>query len=90
VNWDNATPPYFFDSTTAVAGGFDRVGYCLELRTASGLTSWVWTSFQPQISQPALLGLPTQPLHVFREKVSDLTIDSNVASVVKGRGRVGI
>lgn len=80
ADWRDATPPYAFEDTEAIAGGFDRIGYCLELTTEAG-TRWVWTSLEALGDDPADLGLPTRMEQSRHQFVDDLTIASNVAGV---------
>ncbi|HVK22905.1 MAG TPA: RICIN domain-containing protein [Actinokineospora sp.] len=87
ANWLGTDPAYSYEDLAPVSGGFDRVGYCLELTTAAGATSWVWTSFAAADS--TLLGMPTRTGQVFRGDVSALTVASNVAGVTAGSGRSG-
>lgn len=79
ADWKETTPPYAFDETAAVAD-FDRIGYCLELTTATG-THWVWTSLEALGDDPAELGLPTRMEQARHQFVDDLTVTSNVAGV---------
>ncbi|WP_436500417.1 RICIN domain-containing protein [Actinokineospora sp. HUAS TT18] len=88
ANWLDVNPPYSYEGLGPVAGGFDRVGYCLELVTTAG-TNWVWTAFAPQSGDQALLGLPTRRAQAFRGPVTELTVASNVGGVVTGSGRTG-
>lgn len=84
ANWLDQTPPYSFDDTAKVAGGFDRVGYCLELDG-----QWVWTGMEPFTADPSRLGLPTRPGQITRQRVDDLEVRSNVAGVATGSGLTG-
>lgn len=81
-------PGYRFVNTLAVASGFDRVGYCLDLKSASA-QQWVWSSMEPFTTDANKLGLPTMPDQVIRQRVDDLTVDSNVAGVVTSSGQTG-
>jgi Carbohydrate esterase, sialic acid-specific acetylesterase len=80
ANWLGTTPPYAFDDTAAVADGFDRVGYCLELVGPDG-PAWVWTSMAALDSGTDSLGLPTMPGEVWQRFVDDLTVRSNQTAV---------
>lgn len=84
ANWLDQTPPYSFDDTAKVAGGFDRVGYCLELDG-----QWVWTAMEPFTADASRLGLPTRPGQITRQRVDDLEVRSNVAGVTTGSGLTG-
>jgi hypothetical protein len=88
ANWQDTTPPYTFDETAAVAGGFDRVGYCLELTTEVG-TTWVWTSMEALSGNPDDVGLPTRMEQSRHQFVDDLTVASNVPGVQEVDGGSG-
>ncbi|MGW4800353.1 hypothetical protein ACWEPC_48850, partial [Nonomuraea sp. NPDC004297] len=88
ANWRDTTPPYALDDTAAVAGGFDRVGYCLELTTDAG-TSWVWTSMEALSGDPGDVGLPTRMEQARHQFVDDLTVASNVPGVQRLDGGSG-
>lgn len=88
ANWRDTTPPYAFDDTAGLTGGFDRVGYCLELATDAG-TTWVWTSSEALGDDPAGLGLPTYMEQARHQFVDDLTVVSNVPGVRRLDGGSG-
>ncbi|MEO3927611.1 sialate O-acetylesterase [Micromonosporaceae bacterium B7E4] len=88
ANWRDTTPPYTFDETATVAGGFDRVGYCLELTTEAG-TTWVWTSMEALSGNPDDVGLPTRMEQSRHQFVDDLTVASNVPGVPEIDGGSG-
>ncbi|MEU4773121.1 sialate O-acetylesterase [Micromonospora sp. NPDC023644] len=88
VNWANRDPAYAFDRTAGVAGGFDRVGYCLELTGPAG-RQWVWTAMAPFTTDARRLGLPTRGGQIVRQRVSDLEIASNVEGLTTGTGLPG-
>lgn len=88
ANWRDTTPPYAFDETAEVAGGFDRIGYCLELTTEAG-TSWVWTSMEALSANADDVGLPTQMEQSRHQFVDDLTVASNVPGVQEVDGGSG-
>ncbi|WP_327086134.1 sialate O-acetylesterase [Nonomuraea sp. NBC_01738] len=88
ANWRNQAVPYTFDRTAEVAGGFDRVGYCLELTGPTG-TQWVWTSMLPFTTDATRLGLPTADGQIVRQRVGGLEVASNVEGVSTGEGLTG-
>ncbi len=88
ANWRGTTPPYEFDDTASVADGFDRVGYCMELTTATGST-WVWTSMAALSADTADLGLPTRAGQVWQRYADDLTVTSNQPAVPDVSGGAG-
>ncbi|MFE9654422.1 sialate O-acetylesterase [Micromonospora sp. NPDC006431] len=88
ASWLNQTPPYTFDRTDAVAAGFDRVGYCLELDGVTG-PQWVWTAMEPFTADAHRLGLPTRTGEITRQRVNDLDVASNVPGVTTGTGLAG-
>ncbi|MDW5328824.1 sialate O-acetylesterase [Plantactinospora sp. KLBMP9567] len=88
ANWRDTTPPYTFDETATVAGGFDRIGYCLELSTEAG-TTWVWTSMEALSGNPDDVGLPTRMEQSRHQFVDDLTVASNVPGVPEVDGGSG-
>ncbi|MGW0435469.1 sialate O-acetylesterase [Micromonospora sp. NPDC003197] len=81
-------PAYAFDRTALLAGGFDRVGYCLEL-TGPGGAQWVWTAMEPFTADARRLGLPTRDDQVVRQRVTDLEVASNVKGLTVGTGLQG-
>lgn len=88
ADWLNQPVPYDFDRTAEVAGGFDRVGYCLELDGPEG-PRWVWTSMEPFTDDATRLGLPTMTGQVVRQRVDDLDVRTNVPGVNVGGGQTG-
>ena len=88
ASWFGQTPAYSYDDTAAVAGGFDRIGYCLETASDVG-QRWVWSAMEPFTSDASRLGLPTRAGQVVRQRVDDLTVASNVPSVRTGAGQTG-
>jgi carbohydrate esterase-like sialic acid-specific acetylesterase len=88
ANWLNQTPPYDLDRTAEVAGGFDRVGYCVELDGPNG-PQWVWTAMEPHTSDVSRIGMPTRFGQITRQRVGDVEVRSNVAGVTTGTGLTG-
>ncbi|MGN9803959.1 sialate O-acetylesterase [Micromonospora sp. L32] len=88
ANWRNRTPQYAFDRTGAVAGGFDRVGYCLELNGPAG-PQWVWTAMTAFTTDVHRLGPPTRAGQIVRQRVNDLEVASNVEGLTSGTGLAG-
>jgi hypothetical protein len=88
ASWIDQQAPYSFYDTSAIDGGFDRVGYCLELDGAAG-QRWVWTAMEPFSADAAEIGLPTMAGQVFRQRVDDLEVASNVPGVVEGSQQHG-
>ncbi|WP_433007181.1 sialate O-acetylesterase [Kribbella sp. CA-294648] len=88
ANWLNKTPPYTLNNTAAIGSDFDRVGYCLELNGPKGV-QWVWTAMAPFTTDAKRLGLQTFAGQIFRQRVSDLEVSSNVAGVTNGTGQTG-
>ncbi|WP_084734990.1 sialate O-acetylesterase [Actinophytocola xinjiangensis] len=87
-DWLNQPVPYDFDRTAEVAGGFDRVGYCLELDGPEG-PKWVWTSMEAFTDDATRLGLPTMSGQIVRQRVDDLDVRTNVPGVNVGGGQTG-
>lgn len=83
---DTTPVPYAVNNSATVApGGFDRVGYYLELTHASG-TEWVFTSMDAFTTAVGQTGLPhgvDNPV-TFQRSVSNLAVSSNVAGVKTG------
>ncbi|MFE2750156.1 sialate O-acetylesterase [Streptomyces scopuliridis] len=77
-----------FDNSSAVVGGFDRVGYCLELDGPSG-PQWVWTAMPSFTKDTRQLLPPTKSGHIVRQRVHDLNTASNVAGVPTATGGTG-
>ncbi|MEV8373900.1 sialate O-acetylesterase [Kribbella sp. NPDC056861] len=84
----NQTPPYSLDRTAEIGANFDRVGYCVELNGPDG-PQWVWTAMEPFSNDARRIGLPTRPGELVRQRVGDLDVKSNVASVTSGTGQTG-
>ena len=81
-------PAYAFDRADLVAGGFDRIGYCLELTGPAG-PQWVWAAMEPFTTDARRLGLPTRDGQIVRQRVNDLDVASNVSGVTGGTGLRG-
>ncbi|MEU8260770.1 sialate O-acetylesterase [Micromonospora sp. NPDC048999] len=87
-NWQAQAPAYAFDDTTAVAGGFDRVGYCLELTGPAG-PQWVWTAMEPFTTDARRLGPPTRAGQIVQQRVNDVEVATNVKGLTTGTGLPG-
>jgi hypothetical protein len=88
ANWLNKTPPYSLDRTAEIGSKFDRVGYCLELNGPKG-PQWVWTAMAPFTNDAKRLGLQTFAGQLFRQRIGDLEVSSNVPGVTNGTGQTG-
>lgn len=88
ADWRGRTPAYAFDRTAAVARGFDRVGYCLELDGPAG-RQWVWTAMEPFTADVHRLGPPTRPGQIVQRRVNDVEVASNVRGLTTGTGLPG-
>ena len=77
-----------FDRAGAVAGGFDRIGYCLELTGPTG-TQWVWTAMSPFTTDARRLGLPTRAGQIVRQRIADLEVATNAPGLATGTGLTG-
>lgn len=88
ANWRDHAPQYTFDHTAAVARGFDRVGYCLELNGPAG-QQWVWTAMEPFTTDARRLGPPTRAGQIVRQRVNDVEVATNVAGLATGTGLPG-
>lgn len=77
-----------FDRTAAVASGFDRIGYCLELTGPTG-TQWVWTAMSPFTTDARRLGLPTRAGQIVRQRIADVEVATNAAGLATGTGLTG-
>lgn len=86
--WGDRDVPYDVDATDQVAGGFDRIGYCLEVDGPSG-PQHVWTAMEPFTTDASRLGLQTKQGQAVRQRVDDLEVVSDVPGVVSGPGQSG-
>lgn len=69
---------------------FDRVAYFLALKKTDQPVQYMWVSMDPFTGQAAKLGIPTSETGVtFRQRVQQMTVQSNVAEVVTGEGLEG-
>ena len=69
---------------------FDRIGYYMELVTTAGVTNWVWTSCDAWTNDLTSLDFPSSlDLSTETTPVSNLDVESNVASVTPGAGLAG-
>jgi len=68
-------------------GGFDRVGFLMELVPADdpSTTNWVWTAFDAFSANPADYDIPTPTCKNVR-RVGNMDVDSNVDGIVTGAG----
>jgi sialate O-acetylesterase len=81
---------YTVDRSAEIPGGFDRVGYFLELRPADGARQWVWTSMDAFAGEASRLGVPSAKSGIVHQtEVRGLTVRSNVGGVATGEGLVG-
>ncbi|MGL4340110.1 MAG: sialate O-acetylesterase [Rhodoglobus sp.] len=88
ASWSGQTPPYSFNDTAAVAQGFDRIGYCLELGNATK-NDWAWAAMEPFTQDSSRLGIPTQSDAIVRQRVNDLDVASNLSNVPTGTKMTG-
>ena len=70
-----------------IVGGFDRVGFLMELVPANDptTTNWVWTAFDAFSANPGDYDIPTPDCKNVRT-VDNMDVDSNVEGIVKGTG----
>jgi hypothetical protein len=75
--------PYAIDRSGEIAAeSFARVAYYLELETAAGV-EFAWVSFVPDLTDPALLGVPRTAKHLRQGLIQDLHIESSEGSGVR-------
>ena len=87
--WCSIPVPYKTDRTKSVAkGSFSRVAYWFETVSATnGAHEWVWVSLDAFTDDPGALGVPTHRTgKAFQQKVTNLRIWSNNATIVHGDG----
>ncbi|RAO17961.1 hypothetical protein MED15_03304 [Micromonospora noduli] len=85
---DGRPPAPVFDKSATITGGFDRVGYCLELDRPTG-RQWVWTAMAPFTDDVNRLGLPDRSDPIVRQRVADLEVATNVPGLTTGTGLTG-
>ncbi|MEO8082450.1 MAG: sialate O-acetylesterase [Ardenticatenales bacterium] len=87
----NAAPvPYDVDDSADLAGGFDRIGYLLELQATDGAEQWVWASMAAFTRDVRQIGLPTVPSGAyFQRSVGAMSVSSNVPGLPSGDGVLG-
>ncbi len=78
-------------NNSADIASFTRVAYYLELTpTGSSTPNWVWTSMDAFTTDPRKIAIPTLAAGAtFQQNVTNLTVKSNVASVVQGTTATG-
>ena len=81
----NFTNAYSFDNTARI-GGFSRVAYYLALQAnAAAPTQFIWTAMDAFTTDARRLAVPTNGTF-FQQKVTNLDVLSNVASITNGTG----
>ena len=87
--WFALPVPYKTDRSKSVArGSFSRVAYWFETVSATnGAHEWVWVSLDAFTDDPGAVGVPTHRTGKwFQQKVTNLRIWSNNATIVHGDG----
>jgi hypothetical protein len=95
--WNNAgalTAAYTVNNASTIPqGSFTRVAYYMELSGATNTTNfpngWVWVSFDSSgfTNRADLTGVPsTTSTEFYQQNVSNMTVVSNVPSIVQGTG----
>ena len=88
TRFQDATNYYTFDKrSSVVAGSFSRVAYYMELQKSGTpvVTQFVWTAMDEFTTDPTKIGVPVGGTY-FQQKVANLDVLSNVASVSNGTG----
>ena len=81
---------YTVDRSAEIAGGFDKVGYFMELLPAGGGRQWVWTSMDAFTSETKNLGVPTLKSGIVHQTaVTNLKVLGNVEGLANGEGLAG-
>jgi len=81
---------YNADRSSEVAGGFDRVGYFMELLPSGGGRQWVWASMDAFTAEAKKLGVPTPASGIVHQAaVKNLKVLSNVDGLANGEGLAG-
>ncbi len=76
---------YSVDRTAEIAGGFDRVGYFMELLPANGGRQWVWTSMDAFATEAKKIGVPTMKSGIVHQtSVKNLKVLGNVEGLSNG------
>ena len=71
-------------------GSFTRIGYYLELETASDVITWVSVSMDAFTNNASLIGVPSLASgEIFDQSVTNLDVFTNVAGVTTGTGLTG-
>ena len=88
--YNTTAVPYSVNDAATVTTPIDRVAYHLELKKADGTTQWVFVSAAAFTQNAKKLGVPTLGSGaVFQQKLSNMTVRSNVPGVVTGSGLAG-
>ena len=83
--YNTTAVPYSVNDAATVTTPIDRVAYHLELKKADGTTQWVFVSAAAFTQNAKKLGVPTLGSGaVFQQKLSNMTVRSNVPGVVTG------
>lgn len=78
------------DNRSQIHGRFDRIAYCLELRSAEGEDQDVYVSMDAFTASLDKIGVPTvQSGAFFQQNLTNLTVISNVKSLVTGTHLAG-
>lgn len=89
ANYGNVAPAYSVDNRKYI-GQFSRIAYYLELQTTDGGLQYLWTSMDAFTNDINKVSVPTSSTGaLFQQAVSNLTVVSNVSSIVNGTGLTG-
>lgn len=82
-------PVYSVDNRSEL-GAFSRIAYYLELKKPTLAASYIWTAMDAFTTDPRKVAVPTTALgSAFQQKVTNLSVASNVGGIVTGTGLTG-
>lgn len=88
ANFNTNAIPYTIDNHASIAAGsFSRIAYYLELQARNGALMYAYVSMDAFTNDAGKIGVPnTASGAVFQQKVTNMNVFSNVASIVNGTG----
>lgn len=82
ANYSKTAPEYHIDNSTKEIGPFTKIAYYLELEKTDGTKQYIFTSMNRFTDDLTKIGIPINTSGArFMQKISKLTVQSNVAGV---------
>ncbi|WP_254508744.1 autotransporter-associated beta strand repeat-containing protein [Anatilimnocola floriformis] len=86
ANFNTVAPTYTVDNSAAITSSYDRMGYYVELQTATGALQYVFVSMDTFQADDTLINIPNSAAKIAQLFVNNMNVVSNVSGVYNGVG----